>query len=42
MNNLSYYELNNINKFEKWYECYHNHLKNMYKIFNKNLKTNLK
>jgi len=40
MNNLSYYELNNINKFEKWYEYYNKNLRDMYTIFIKNLKSN--
>jgi len=40
MNNLSYYEINNISKFEKWYEYYYDNLKDMYIIFNKNLKSN--
>ena len=40
MNNLSYYELNNINKFDKWYDCYNKNLKDMYTIFIKNLKSN--
>lgn len=40
MNNLSYYELNNINNFEKWYDYYNKNLRDMYTIFIKNLKSN--
>lgn len=37
---LSYYHLENINKYEEWYDKYHLHLDDMHKIFIKNLKSN--
>jgi hypothetical protein len=40
MYNLSYYQLENINNYQKWYDFYNYHLNNMYKIFIKSLKNN--